>query len=59
MRNTENQGAGQKPQKMKWVVILAKEREVTIHADNINEAVKEANSVKTTEEKIVTIRLKR
>ena len=44
---------------MKYVVILAKERELTIHTDNINEVVKEANSVKTTEERIVSIRLKR
>ena len=44
---------------MKYSVILAKERELTIHADNINEVVKDANSVKTTEEKIVSISLKR
>ena len=44
---------------MKWAVLLAKEREITIHADNINEVVKEANSIKTTEERIVNIRLQR
>ena len=44
---------------MTWAVLLAKEREITIHADNINEVVKEANSIKTTEERIVNIRLQR
>lgn len=44
---------------MTWSVILAKEREITSNATNINEVVKEANSIKTTEERIVSIRLKR
>lgn len=59
MRDTENQRPGRKLEKMKWHILLAKEREITIHRDNINEAVKEANSMKVTEEKIVSIRVKR
>ena len=59
MQNTENQRAGQKPEKMKCLLILAKERELTINADNINEVIEIANSEKATEEKIVSIRLKR
>ena len=42
---------------MKWQVILAEERTITINADNINETVKMANEQKTNEEKIVNIRL--
>lgn len=42
---------------MTWQVILAKERTITINADNINETVKMANEEKTDEEKIVSIRL--
>jgi len=43
---------------MDWVVILAKERELIIPADNINEVTQEANAKKTTEERIVSIRIK-
>lgn len=42
---------------MKWQVIIAKERIITINADNINETVKMANEQKTDKEKIVNIRL--
>ena len=44
---------------MTWFFILAKEREITISADNINDAVKTANEQKTEGEKIVSIRIKR
>ena len=44
---------------MKWQVILAKERIITINADNINKTVKMANEEKIDEEKIVNIRLMR
>lgn len=48
-----------KKEKMKWQVILAKERTIPIDASNINEAVKMANEEKTDKEKIVNIRLMR
>ena len=44
---------------MKWSVLLAKEREIEIDADNINEVVEIAKSKKTKEERIVRIRLNR
>ena len=44
---------------MKWQVILAKEKTISIDADTINEAVKMATEEKTNKEKIVNIRLMR
>lgn len=44
---------------MKWSVLLAKEREIDIEADNINDVVKIAKFKKTREERIVCIRLNR
>ena len=44
---------------MKWSVLLAKEREIKIDGDNINEVVEIAKSKKTKEERIVSIRLNR
>ena len=44
---------------MKWSVLLAKEREIEIDADNINEVVEIAKSKKTKEERIVSIRINR
>jgi len=44
---------------MKWVVLLAKEREIEIDTDNINKVVEIAKSKKTKEERIVRIRLSR
>ena len=44
---------------MTYLFLIAKEREVTIHADNINDAVKTANEQKTDGEKIVSIKIKR
>jgi len=44
---------------MKWLFLFAVEREVEIEEDNLNEAVKKANFIKTPEEKIVSIRTKR
>ena len=44
---------------MEWSVLLAKEREIEIDADNINEVVEIAKSKKTKEERIVSIRLNR
>ena len=44
---------------MKWYVLLAKEREIEIEADNINAVVEIAKSKKTKEERIVRIRLNR
>lgn len=44
---------------MEWSVLLAKEREIKIVADNINEVVEIAKSKKTKEERIVSIRLNR
>ena len=44
---------------MKWSVLLAKEREIKIDADNINEVVEIAKSKKTKEERIVSIRINR
>ena len=45
--------------KMIYVFLLAKEREIAIKEDNINDAVKKANEQKTDEERIVSIRLNR
>ena len=45
--------------KMIYVFLLAKEREIPINVDNINDAVKKANEQKTDEERIVSIRLNR
>ena len=59
MRYAKNQRAGQKPEKMTWLFLLAKEREITINTDNINDAVKTANAQKTDGERIVSIKLKR
>lgn len=44
---------------MKWQVILADERTITINAENINETIKMANEEKTEKEKIVNIRFMR
>lgn len=44
---------------MIYVFLLAKEREITINTDNINDAVKTANEQKTDGEGIVSIKLKR
>ena len=44
---------------MTWFFLLAKEREISINADNINVAVKTANEQKTDGERIVSIRVKR
>ena len=44
---------------MTYVFLLAKEREITIGADDINDAVNRANEQKTDEERIVTIKLQR
>ena len=59
MQNTENQRAGQKPEKMRWIVVFAIEREIQIEADNINAAYEKADDERKEEEKIVSIRLKR
>ena len=59
MRNTAQARAGQKPEKMTWLFLLAKEREITISADNINDAMKTANEQKTDGERIVSIKVKR
>ena len=45
--------------KLKWLVLLAKEREIEIKANNINAVVEKANVEKTKEERIVRIKLKR
>lgn len=46
--------------KLKWLVLLAKEREIEIKANNINAVVEKANVEKTKEERIVLrIKLKR
>ena len=44
---------------MTYLFLLAKERGITINADNINDAVKTANEQKTDGEKIVSIRIER
>lgn len=59
MRNTAQARARWKPEKMTYVFLLAKEREITIGADDINDAVNRANEQKTDEERIVTIKLQR
>jgi len=51
--------AGWKPEKMTWFVLLAKEREITINTDNINDAVKTADEQKTDGERIVSIKIQR
>ncbi len=48
-----------KKEQMKWLFLFTIEREAEIEADNLNEAVSKANFKKATEEKIVSIRLKR
>ena len=45
--------------KLKWSVLLAKEREIEIEANNINVVVEIAKFKKTKEERIVRIKLKR
>ena len=59
MRDTENQRAGQKPEKMKWLVVYVIEKEIQIEADNITAAYEKAKWERKGEEKIVSIRLKR
>ena len=44
---------------MKWSIILAKEREIVIKANNINLAVYKANAEIKEGERIVSIRIKR
>ena len=44
---------------MTWLIVLAKEREISINVCNINNAVKTANEQKTDGERIVSIRIKR
>ena len=44
---------------MEWSVILAKEREITVNADNINVVVDKANAEIKEGERIVSIRIKR
>ena len=44
---------------MKWSVILAREREITVNADNINVVVAKANAELKEGERIVSIRIKR
>ena len=44
---------------MKWSVILAKEREIEIDAENLNETVDKANGEIKEGERIVSIRIKR
>ena len=44
---------------MTYLFLIAKEREITISADNINDAVKTANEQKTDEERIVRIKIQR
>ena len=42
---------------MKWSVVLAKEREIVINADNINRVVENANAEIKEGERIVSIRI--
>jgi len=44
---------------MKWSIILAKEREIEIISENINEVVEKANAEREKGERIVSIRIKR
>ena len=44
---------------MEWSVILAKEREIGINADNINQVVEKAKAELKEGERIVSIRVKR
>lgn len=44
---------------MSWQITFAKEREIEIDVDNINDAVNLANEKKLPEERIVKIRLNR
>lgn len=44
---------------MNWSVLLAKEREIEISVDNINQVVEKANVELKEGERIVSIRIKR
>ena len=44
---------------MMWLVVYAIEKEVQIKADNINAAYEKAEQERKTEEKIVSIKLRR
>lgn len=44
---------------MEWVITVAIERNIVVKSDNINDAVRIANEKKSSEERIVKIRLER